>query len=224
MKKIIFATLLASVMSIAYAKPYPKHDLSQIVTPRSVNFAVAEQTYLDLKQHAAMYPTTFDNAQDKALATQEAQELARIFNGLFHLEIITPEHPAYQELLHRAARVNWIAHNLDVPNTAAAADKHYQTLLTKLSGKNKALLLGEYGSFLASVGHTQRAVNALQESVQQGNIAAKRELAMALLTQNKKADALKNIREYLHAYPNDTTAQELLEAIQAGRVEVKTIQ
>ena len=47
---------------------------------------------------------------------------------------------------------------------------------------------------------------------------------MALLTQNKKADALKNIREYLHAYPNDTTAQELLEAIQAGRVEVKTIQ
>ena len=72
MKKIIFATLLASVMSIAYAKPYPKHDLSQIVTPRSVNFAVAEQTYLDLKQHAAMYPTTFDNAQDKALATQEA--------------------------------------------------------------------------------------------------------------------------------------------------------
>ena len=82
MQKTILTVLFASTLTFAIAQPYPKHNLPQIVTPKSVNFAVAEQTYRDLSQHAQMYPTQFDNAQDKTLATQEAKGLAQPHVGL----------------------------------------------------------------------------------------------------------------------------------------------
>lgn len=223
MKKILFTALLAGAFAFAYAKPYPKHDLSKIVTPNSVNFAVAEQIYQDLSRHAQMYPTTFDNARDKALATAESKELSRIFNSLLHTKIITPQHEAYLQILHRAARINWMAHNLDVPQAAAYADRHYQTLLSAVSGKEKAAVLGEYGNFLASVGQTDKAVALLKQSVQAGNAAAKKTLAMALLAQGKQNDAERNLREYVKAHPQDTDAKKILQAVQAGRVEVKSI-
>lgn len=223
MKKILLAALFSGALAVAHAKPYPKHDLSKIVTPQSINFAVAEQVYKDLRPHAEMYPPHFDNAQDKATATAEAKELARIYNGLFATKIITPQHEAYRALMHRAARVNWIAHNLDVPQTAAYADRYYQTLLATASGKEKAAVSGEYGNFSASVGQTDKAVSLLKQSVQSGNTAAKKSLAMALLTQGKKAEAEQSLREYIKAYPNDKQAKDVLEAVQAGRVEIKTI-
>lgn len=223
MKKMILATLLASAFALVHAKPYPKHDLSQIVTPSSVNFAVAEQTYQDLRRHAEVYPPQFDNAKDKTLATNEAKELSRIFNGLLATKIITPQHEAYRQIVHRAARINWIAHNLDVPQTAGSADQHYRTLLKVSSGKDKAAIMGEYGNFLAAVGQTDKAVTLLKQSVQAGNQTAKKPLAMALLAQGKKAEAEKSLREYVNAYPQDGRAKEFLEAVQAGRVEVKSI-
>lgn len=224
MKKMILATVLASTLSFAHAAPYPKHDLSKIVTPTSVNFEMAERVYQDLSRHAAMYPTQFDNAKDKNLAAQEAKELARIFNGLLATKIITPQHDGYRAILHRAARVNWMAHNLDVPQAAAATDQHYQTLLAALSGKEKTSLMSEYGSFLTSVGHTDKAITLLKQSVKDGNTAAKFELAVALLTQGKQAEAEKNLREYVQAHPQNTQAKQLLQAVQSGKIEVKTAQ
>lgn len=223
MKKSILTALLFSVFAVAHAKPYPKHDLSKVVTPTHIDFAIAEQTYRDLSQHASAYPTKFDNAADKARATAEAKELARIYNGLFATQIITPDNEHYHQILHRAARVNWMAHNLDVPNSATWADSHYQTLLAQASGQDKARWMGEYGYFLASVGQTNKAVNVLQQAVAQGNTAAKHDLALALLMQNKKDQAVQTLREYIQAYPKDTTAKEMLEAIQAGRVQVQSV-
>ena len=83
--------------------------------------------------------------------------------------------------------------------------------------------MGEYGYFLSSVGQTDKAVNILQQAIKQGNTAAKHDLALALLMQNKKDQAMQTLREYIQAYPKDTTAKEMLEAIQAGRVQVQSV-
>lgn len=224
MKKWILAVLLTSALNFAYAKPYPQHDLSKIITPNRVDFALAEQVYQDLSRHAARYPTQFDNANDKVLAVKEAKELARIFNALFETKIITPKHEAYLQLLHRAARVNWIAHNLDVPQAATWTERHYQTLMMQLSGKEKAILLSEYGSFLASSGQTQKAVIMYQNAIKQGYPAAKRELSMVLLSQNKREQAVQTMHEYVQAHPKDTAAKELLVAMKTGRVQIKSTQ
>ena len=223
MKKIILATLCMSLFAFAQAKPYPKHDLTQIIQPNRVNFTATEPIIQDLSDHAKMYPTQFDNEKDKALATQEASELARIFDGLLATEIVTPQNQNYHFVLLHAARINWIAHNLDVPNAADRANLHYQTLLKQVSNPDKANILGEYGNFLASSGQIKPAIQILKQAVQAGNTRAKRSLAMAYLSNNQKDNTLKTLREYTKAYPNDAEAKEFLNAIQNGRVEIKTV-
>ena len=106
MKKIILATLCMSLFTFVQAKPYPKHDLTQIVQPNRVNFTATEPIIKDLSEHAKMYPTQFDNEKDKALATQEAFELARIFDGLLATKIVTPQNQNYHFVLLHAARIN----------------------------------------------------------------------------------------------------------------------
>ena len=54
-----------------------------------------------------------------------------------------------------------------------------------------------------------------------GNGAARKPLAIVLLTKGQKEQALREIRAYVKQYPRDEQAKHMLEAAQAGRVEVK---
>jgi len=103
-------------------------------------------------------------------------------------------------------------------NAATAADKYFQQLLPLLSGKGKANIQYEYGSFLASSAQIERAIPVLQESVAGGNKEAHKALAMALLAQDKKADAIREMKTYIQLFPKDSEAQHLLQAIETGNI------
>jgi hypothetical protein len=218
MKKSLLTLSLAVACTAATAKPYPAHDMGQVLSSNHIDISAADKIYDDLGEHAGMYPPQFDNADDKAQATTEIRALIALFNGMLAEKIITPEHEHYRGILFRLARLNWIAHNLDVPDAATAADKYFQQLLPLLSGKGKANIQYEYGSFLASSAQIERAIPVLQESVAGGNKEAHKALAMALLAQDKKADAIREMKTYIQLFPKDSEAQHLLQAIETGNI------
>ena len=124
-------------------------------------------------------------------------------------------------MLHSIARLSWIAHNLDVPGAAAKADQHYRMLLAALPQKQRAGIQGEYGGFLASVGQTDAAVKMLNEAVQGGSERSRLPLGMALLSQGKKSESLKQLRIYVKKYPEDKRAAQLVDAVENDRFEVR---
>ena len=110
---------------------------------------------------------------------------------------------------------------MDVPNAAAYADQHYRMLLAALPQKQRAGIQGEYGSFLASIGQTDAAVKMLNEAVQGGSERSRLPLGMALLSQGKKSESLKQLRVYVKKYPEDKRAVKLVGAVENGRFEVR---
>ena len=175
-----------------------------------------------MADHAGEYPPKFDNEADRKRAEKDAVTLARLYSGLIEQKIVTEKQPEqYRSVLHSIARLSWIAHNLDVPGAAAKADQHYRMLLAALPQKQRAGIQGEYGGFLASVGQTDAAVKMLNEAVQGGSERSRLPLGMALLSQGKKAESLKQLRAYAKKYPQDERTAKFIDAVENGRFEVK---
>ena len=127
MKKLLFTALLAALSAIAQAKPYPQHDIGKIVQPDHVDMQLADQVLSDLYDQAGNYPPRFDNAADQQRAAAEAAQLNRLFQGMIKVKAVTPQQPVpYINVLYRLARLNVMAHNMDVPNAAAQADRYFR--------------------------------------------------------------------------------------------------
>ena len=220
MKKILAAALLA-FSTAAFAAPYPQQNMQSVITPERFSGAAADKIYNDLAAHAGEYPLRFDNAADQKRAARDAAELLRISRSLIETDIIKPDDEAYIPMLHRTAQTAWIAHNLDVEGAAQTADAYYRKLLSAQPKAQRAQTLGEYGGFLAASAQTDAALRVLRQAVDGGNGAARKPLAIVLLTKGQKEQALREIRAYVKQYPRDEQAKHMLEAAQAGRVEVK---
>ena len=61
----------------------------------------------------------------------------------------------------------------------------------------------------------------LNEAVQGGSDRSRLPLGMALLSQGKKTESLKELRAYAKKYPQDKRAADLIDAVENGRFEVK---
>lgn len=188
MKKTALAATLLLACAALFAKPYPKYDVvKSVLHDQGFDGDAADKIREDLADHAGEYPPKFDNETDRKRAEKDAVTLARLYSGLIEQKIVTEKQPErYRSVLHSIARLNWIAHNLDVPNAAAYADQHYRMLLAVVPQKQRAGIQGEYGSFLASIGQTDAAVKMLNEAVQGGSERSRLPLGMALLAQGKK--------------------------------------
>jgi len=221
-KTALAATLLLSCAAL-FAKPYPKYDVvKSVLHDQGFDGDAADKIREDLADHAGEYPPKFDNETDRKRAEKDVVTLARLYSGLIEQKIVTEKQPEqYRSVLHSIARLNWIAHNLDVPGAAAKADQHYRLLLAALPQKQRAGMQGEYGGFLASVGQTDAAVKMLNEAVQGGSDRSRLPLGMALLSQGKKAESLKQLRAYVKKYPQDERAAKFIDAVENGRFEVK---
>lgn len=219
MQKNLLILSFAALCATAIAKPYLEHDMGKVLTANQVDITAADKILDDLGEHAGMYPPQFDNADDKDQAITETRALITLYNGMIAEKIITPEHQLYRGIIFRLARLNWLAHNLDVPGAAAEADKHFQQLLTLLSGEEKATAQYEYGLFLASSNQIDRAATVLREAVNGGKTEARKSLAMALLAQDKKDEAIKEMKAYLKQFPKDAEAGQLLQAMETGNIE-----
>jgi hypothetical protein len=223
MKKTALAATLLLACAAVFAKPYPKYDVvKSVLHDQGFDGDAADRIREDLADHAGEYPPKFDNEADRKRAEKDAVTLARLYSGLIEQKIVTEKQPEqYRSVLHSIARLNWIAHNLDVPNAAAYADQHYRMLLAALPQKQRAGMQGEYGGFLASVGQTDAAVKMLNEAVQGGSDRSRLPLGMALLSQGKKAESLKQLRAYAKKYPEDERAAKFIDAVENGRFEVR---
>ena len=223
MKKTALAATLLLTCAALFAKPYPKYDVvKSVLHDQGFDGDAADKIREDLADHAGEYPPKFDNETDRKRAEKDAVTLARLYSGLIEQKIVTEKQPErYRSVLHSIARLNWIAHNLDVPGAAAKADQHYRLLLAALPQKQRAGMQGEYGGFLASVGQTDAAVKMLNEAVQGGSDRSRLPLGMALLSQGKKAESLKQLRAYAKKYPQDERAAKFIDAVENSRFEVK---
>ena len=223
MKKTALAATLLLACATVFAKPYPKYDVvKSVLHDQGFDGDAADKIREDLADHAGEYPPKFDNEADRKRAEKDAVTLARLYSGLIEQKIVTEKQPEqYRSVLHSIARLSWIAHNLDVPNAAAYADQHYRMLLAVVPQKQRAGMQGEYGSFLASIGQTDAAVKMLNEAVQGGSDRSRLPLGMALLSQGKKAESLKQLRAYAKKYPQDERAAKFIDAVENGRFEVR---
>ena len=223
MKKTALAATLLLTCAALFAKPYPKYDVvKSVLHDQGFDGDAADKIREDLADHAGEYPPKFDNETDRKRAEKDAVTLARLYSGLIEQKIVTEKQPEqYRSVLHSIARLSWIAHNLDVPGAAAKADQHYRLLLAALPQKQRAGMQGEYGGFLASVGQTDAAVKMLNEAVQGGSDRSRLPLGMALLSQGKKAESLKQLRAYAKKYPQNERAAKFIDAVENGRFEVR---
>lgn len=137
------------------------------------------------------------------------------------LDVLTQTPNPQPAILHRAAMLNAMAHNLDVPGAAAKADKLFQQLLALQPGDAKISF--RYGVFLASSGQTTRALPYLEKAQQAGVKDADYSLGLLYLGKGDKAQALEHLDRYRQGMTGPTQRMDdLLDAIKNNRVQVKT--
>lgn len=219
--KPVLAALFLCAAFQATAAPYPEHDVGRMVQPDHLDFSVADTLIEDLSRHAGEYPVKFDRPADLQRAQKEAAMLIKLLDKVLEQGIVQRKDPHYPAMLHRLARLSWMAHNMDMRGYAAVADRRYRELLAVSAPKKQAALQSEYGGFLASSGQTDDAVAMLEKALKNGYAPAGRPLALAYLAQGKTAQAKAELKRYVQKYPADTKAKMFLEAMEQGRVQVK---
>lgn len=156
MKNItILIVFLCSISSTVNAIPYGNYDVHQIFNkvPEKhqieLNLKYLDQMTKDLDVHAETYPPLFDCDSDKQRATEDIKKLTDL------LAILKNGDPD-KLIMFRAAHLNVIAHNLDIPLAAVKADSIYRQLTTKYPAD--AQLSYFYGLFLATSNQSDRAI------------------------------------------------------------------
>lgn len=223
-KLLCLPLVLAS--SLACGKAYSEQDVMRVFEKEGSNYAVNFATIQKIKQqiaeHAANYPTTFETEAEKQQAAKDATALAQILMYLIEQKTIASDSAEYRLALRDLAQLGWYSHNMDIEHAAAAADNYYQQLLSLTPASELAALKAEYGSFLASTGQIEAAISMMQAALNEGEKAVEKALGMAYLAQGDKAQALKHLRAYQQNFSNDSSIAELIEAVEDGRVEIKT--
>ena len=232
MKKHLLAILLALVAPAALAAPYQPLNLQSLVSgspehpPINVNMPAVQRAFDNLASHAAEYPVQFDNDADRRRAIADLQPLGVLLDSL--VQNNTPRAGAapsqgYLVFLQMRARLNWMGHNLDQAGYAERAEADYARLLALAPAAAKPAVQGEFGNFLASSARMERAIPMLRAAYQAGHQESGRDLATALLTQNKRSEALALLREYVRNFPQDQKGRAILNAVEQGRVETRTV-
>ncbi|HEY0953435.1 MAG TPA: hypothetical protein VGE36_01665 [Roseateles sp.] len=214
---LVASLLLASTVAAA---PYGMHDLRLILTTtdtpqgkkHGLDTAYLERVLADLAAHAQSYPPRFDTPQDKERATQDATTLA----GMLGMIVNGPNpHP---ELLLRAAQVNSMGHNLDIPGAAEKADALFKQLLATAPDHQRGRFV--YGVFLASSARAELALPHLEKAAAAGIVDAAYALGMTHLSLGDTAKALTALEDYKRRRPSDTQVDKLIEAIRNGKVQI----
>ena len=185
-----------------------------------------QRAFDNLAAHAAEYPVQFDNDADHRRAIADLQPLGVLLDSL--VQNNTPRAGAapsqgYLALLQMRARFNWMGYNLDQAGYAEHAEADYARLLALAPAAAKPAVQGEFGNFLASSARMERAIPMLRAAYQAGHQESGRDLATALLTQNKRSEALALLREYVRNFPQDQKGRAILNAVEQGRVETRTV-
>ena len=203
---------------------YAGNDITQLLVTHTdaegqeshdLDLAFAERVLAELSAHARNYPPEFRSDDERALAKRDAGRLADL------LHIVTQEADATDELLFLSARVNAVAHNLDIEGAGERAGTYF----TRFLARNPSHPQGnyQYGVFLASTATGQpMAGNYLERAAVLGVDDAYYSLAMLSLVQGDQEQAAKQLETYLSKQPGDEQAAKLLEVLRLkdGKLKV----
>jgi tetratricopeptide (TPR) repeat protein len=221
MRQLLFAFAVLIVSSSVSAKEYGHYNPKRLVTVsetpsgKKYDFDVAycDRMLNDLSAHAENYPPQFDTPQDKQRATLDAKALSGM------LDILINDQTPNPELLIRAAFANSIGHNLDIPGAAEKANSIFLKLLAATPSDPRGNYM--YGTFLAGADKPKEALTYLEKARSLGVVDAVYSIGMTYLGLGDKEKALKNLEDFKRLNPNDSSINELIEAIRNGKIEVK---
>lgn len=226
MRRALFAFAALSLAVLhqpSWAKEYGKYDPKQLLTVSEAGETAGRKygfdtVYLDhiledLSAHAKDYPPHFDSAKDKQRAVRDVKTLSGMLDVL--VNVPTPD-PA---MLMRAASLNSMGHNLDIPGAAEKADMQFTQLLAATPEDAHANLF--YGAFLVGVGEPDSALPYLEKAAGHNQIEALHVLGVAYLALGDKAKALENLEAYKAKAPGDQAVEKLIDAIRNGKIEFK---
>ena len=222
MRRIALGTVLLSIAVLGQAKEYGHYEIKSIATVSqsatgqhsvTINFSLLDQLLADLSIHNNNYPAQFDTAEDRQRAVRDVIAVSKI------LDILLDNPSPNAEVLLRAAEVNGIGHNLDIPGAGEKAMTDFTALLNRSPDDPRADYL--YGKFLVSAGKPREAIPLLEKAKATTALNADWTLGLAYLALNARAKALESLEEYVKRVPNDKNAAKLIDAIRNGAVEFK---
>lgn len=199
MLKYLLVAILYCITSLVIAEPYGQYDFkkliykSEITNKLTLDFNYLDTITNDLAIHAYGYPPEFDSPQDQLRAEQDASELSKILDIIINLPKSKTE-SQYLELLNRAAFLNFLAHNLDIPETGEKADKLYKKMLS--IKPNDPIINYRYGFFLTNIAQFERAIPYLETAINKGYIDANYTLGMTYLTLGKNKEAITYLEKF----------------------------
>ena len=223
MKRVLIVALFLLLSSSGlWAAEYGTYDLKKTYSTRDGDAGrkriVVDLRYLDgiiddLSSHAADYPPRFESDTERLRAAHDAKQLARV------LDILSRGRNADRRILLRAAVVCSLAHNLDVPDAAAKADRLFRDLLVRYPGDAEVHF--RYGMFLAGTGHADDGLAHLERALAGGVKAADYPLGMVYLSKGDKDHALRHLKAYRKTDPGDASVESLIRAVESGAVTVR---
>ncbi|MDR1162778.1 MAG: hypothetical protein LBM17_02940 [Candidatus Accumulibacter sp.] len=221
MHKLLFALLAVLVAFSASAREYGNHDPKRLLTvsetPSGKKYgfdgAYLDQMLNDLSAHAKNYPPQFDTQEDKQRAIRDVRTLSGMLDILINVPDPNPE------LLFRAAYLNSMGHNLDIPGAAEKADSIFLKLLAAKPSDPRGNYA--YGAFLVGAGKSKEALPYLEKALSLGVVDAAYAIGMTHLALGDKARAMKSFEDYKRRNPKDGNVDTLIEGIRSGKIEVR---
>lgn len=213
-KKLCIASTL--LLSLSYAEPYSPMNIDQLLIKKAqgatINLQYLQDRIAELSKNAGTYPTQFDSEADKAEAAKEAQVLLEIAKTMTEAS----DEPSTLYLSMQIAR---IGHNLDIKGSAEQAISYADRFIEKTPDDSTGYFF--MGAFLSESGKIKEGRPYLDKALELGNEAAHWSIAMSYLFEGNTEEALKELKIYQKSYPNDPRAQQLIEAINSGKLELK---
>ena len=214
---LCLALIAATASAAEYGHYDPKRLLTVSETPAGRKYGL-DGVYLDrmlndLSVHAKNYPPQFDSGEDRQRAEHDVKALA----GMLDIALGGPtQNP---DLLVRAAALQGIAHNLDIPGSAEKADALFRKLLAAQPGDARGSYL--YGTFLAASARPKEALPHLDRALAAGVADAAYTLGMVHLSLGNREQALRSLEDYKRRKPDDASVDRLIEAIRNGKIEIR---
>jgi tetratricopeptide (TPR) repeat protein len=227
MTKMLVAVVVFAICVVAEGagyKEYGNYDLRGAVKRSGgkngdqgfkVDVKLIDKIVADLAAHAKDYPTNFRTRAEKARAELDAALLVDLFDQL------TEDKNASAELLLKAAQVDAIAHNLDIPGAAEKAVENYERVLKREPERAGANL--NYGIFLAGAGKQKESVPYLEKALKGGADGAEYTLGLVQISLGNSKKAREYLKAHAKTHPEDKRPKELLDAIDSGRFHVKQV-
>jgi tetratricopeptide (TPR) repeat protein len=217
--RVLFLLLLP--MAMAFGGSYGTYDSKKLLTsPESnpdrkqgLDLKYLDQMLSDLADHARNYPTQFESLQDRLRAIEDVKALSKLFDILLASPNMTPG------LLRRAALLYSIGHNLDIQGAAQKASNGFERLLKMVPEDPQGNFM--YGVFLGGSGRSTIAIPYLEKALSLGVTDANYSLGMSYIALGNKEKAIFYFKQYKITNPNDKSTDEILTAIENGRIGVK---